>query len=125
MDKEQVDNLLKVIREVHSQRADDLCWMDIDRIFAAAGLPVPDRRVGDKAAMKVNCNRFIDTMCSGGGWKAYAELEARISELESALQPFAELGKQVSSTSMFYTPCLAGLVLLRAAKTLGYSTIEG
>jgi hypothetical protein len=74
-------NLLKVIEQVHSQHADDLCWMDIDLIFKAAGLSVPDRRVGCKVAMKKNCERFIDTMCSEGVWKSYAELEVENEEL--------------------------------------------
>ncbi len=85
-------HLLRIICNVHSQHADDLCWMDIDRIFAAAGLPVPDRSVGDKEAMLGNCRRFIDTMCQNGKWKSYAELEqelehwkARALRAESAI----------------------------------------
>lgn len=78
--------LEKVIREVHGQIGDDNCWMDIDLIFKAMGLPVPDRRVGDKLQMKVNCDRFIDTMCSGGKWPSYVELQGRIAELETLLQ---------------------------------------
>ena len=81
----EVANLLNVIEDVHKQHGDDLCWMDIDRIFAAAGLPVPDRKVGDKDAMRRNCHRFIDTMCSGGEWKSYAELEAENERLRRAL----------------------------------------
>jgi hypothetical protein len=73
--------LHEAIRQVHSQRADDLCWMDVDKIFVAAGLPVPDRRVGDKEAMLKNCRRYIDTMCQGGGWPTYAELEAKVKLL--------------------------------------------
>ena len=80
-----LDELLGVIRDVHSQHADDLCWMDIDRIFVAAGLPVPDRRVGDQHAMLDNCHRFVWTMCQGGGWKSYRELEAKIADLEDQL----------------------------------------
>jgi hypothetical protein len=78
---EGINNLLKVIADVHSQHADDLCWMDIDKIFVAAGLPVPDRRVGDKKAMKANCSRFIDVMCADGKWKPYAQLEAEHAAL--------------------------------------------
>lgn len=73
--------LLDVILDVHSQRGDDVCWMDIDRIFLAAGLTVPDRAVGDKTAMKRNCDRFIDTMCSGGPWTSYAQLESLVIRL--------------------------------------------
>ena len=76
----QIDALLAVIRDVHTQHADDLCWLDIDRIFLAAGLPVPDRTVGDKCAMLKNCERFIQTMCAGGKWQSYAELEAERDE---------------------------------------------
>ena len=83
--KQENARLLSVIRDVHSQNADDLCWMDIDRIFAAAGLPVPDRTVGDQAAMLKNCERFIGVMCQGGHWKSYRELEERIAELTSQL----------------------------------------
>jgi hypothetical protein len=70
-----LERLMAVIKDVHSQYADDVCWMDIDKIFEAAGLPVPDRRVGDKEAMKRNCAVFVDTMCQGGAWKSYRELE--------------------------------------------------
>lgn len=52
--------------------------MDIDLIFKAAGLCVPDRKVGDKEAMKANCARYIDTMCGGGDWPTYQELTAAI-----------------------------------------------
>lgn len=85
-----MNDLLAVIRDVHSQHADDLCWMDIDRIFAAAGLPVPDRRVGNKELMKANCHRFIDTMCAGGKWKSYAQLERELTSLRKAFYDAAE-----------------------------------
>lgn len=87
MSKEFIDTLalLETIRDVHSQHADDLCFMDIDRIFAAAGLPVPDRSVGDKKAMLKNCERFIRVMCQGGRWRSYAELEAEVARLTAAL----------------------------------------
>lgn len=81
-----LDKLLSVIKDVHGQYADDLCWLDIDRIFTAACLPVPDRKVGDKAAMKRNCERFIDEMCKGGSWKSYAELEEEIKNLKNQIQ---------------------------------------
>lgn len=90
MSREQLQNELQrtrnVIRDVHSQRADDCCWLDIDRIFKAIGLPVPDRRVGDKAAMLQNCARYLDVMCQGGEWRSYAELE---EDLERAKLRFA------------------------------------
>ena len=91
------DRLLAVIREVHGQYADDLCWMDIDKIFAAAGLPVPDRRVGDKAAMLANCSRFIEAMCQGGKWPSYKELE---SERDRLAAENAELRKYIACRSV-------------------------
>lgn len=79
-----ITNLLNVIREVHSDHADDLCWLSIDEIFIAASLPIPDRSVCDKVAMRKNCDRFIDVMCSGGNLPSYAELERKIISLEKA-----------------------------------------
>jgi hypothetical protein len=79
------ESLLRVIKKVHSQRGDDLCWMDIDLIFVAAGLPVPRRQVGDKEAMKANCVRFIDTMCAGGDWPSYADLEEQLAQARTDL----------------------------------------
>lgn len=84
--REEHDNVLAVVRDVHAQRGDDVCWLDIDRIFTAAGLPVPDRAVGDKTAMLANCRRFIDVMCSGGEWKTYADLEAEIVKLKARVR---------------------------------------
>lgn len=81
--KDELQRLRNVIHDVHSQYGDDLCWLDIDRIFLAVGLPVPNRTVGDKAAMLKNCARFIGTMCSGGQWRSYAELERDIEQLKA------------------------------------------
>lgn len=82
----ELDSIISVIKDIHSQHADDLCWMDIDRIFQAVNLLMPDRRVGDKAAMKRNCNRFIDVMCQGGEWKSYAELERENAHLKNRIK---------------------------------------
>jgi len=76
----EYSHLIGVIMDVHSQHADDLCWLDIDKIFVAAGLPVPDRKVGDKGVMLSNCKRYIDTLCAGGEWKSYADMEAELKE---------------------------------------------
>ena len=86
MDLYKLDKLMNVIRDVHAQHADDLCWMDIDKIFAAAGLPVPDRSVGDQAAMLSNCHRFVYGMCKGGKWRSYDELEKENNWLRSELK---------------------------------------
>lgn len=67
----------RVVADMWRQRADDRCVLDQDALYAACGLPPPDRRVGDQLAMIENCVRFVRTACAGGGpWKTYAELEA-------------------------------------------------
>ena len=66
----------------HGQKADDRCIEDDDRLYAAAGLPPCDRRVGDKTAMLENCKRFIERRCEGGGWPSYAELELQMNQLK-------------------------------------------
>ncbi len=78
--------LLDTIREVHSEHGDDLCWMpaDVNKIFVAAGLPPQDLRVGDKAAMLKNCERYVATLKEGGLWPTYAELEAELAALKAA-----------------------------------------
>lgn len=91
--------LLEVVKAVHAEHADDVCWMDIDRIFKAAGLPVPDRRVGDKLKMAGNCIRFIDTMCQGGKWVSYAALENERNILRELLNSLA------SKISDRFVPC--------------------
>jgi hypothetical protein len=80
------DRLAAAVREHHSQRADDLCWMDDDKLYEAAGLPPRDRRVGDKAAMLENCRRFIERRCEGGGWPTYREVEAQRDALRAGLR---------------------------------------
>lgn len=85
------DKLLNAIKEHHAQKADDRCIEDDDRLYAAAGLPPCDRRVGCKEDMLMNCARFINQRCeSGGPWKSYAELEAENADLRKQVE---DLGK--------------------------------
>jgi hypothetical protein len=86
--------LLNVIESVYGQRGDDNCWMDIDLIFKAVGLPTPDRKVGDKEKMKANCVRYIDTMCAGGRWLSYTELEARLEASINIIEKLLQLSYQ-------------------------------
>lgn len=88
-----LEKLIDVIREVHSQHADDLCWMpaDVNRIFAAAGLPPQDLRVGDTEAMLANCQRYVACLQKGGSWKSYAELEAENARLRKALESYRDV----------------------------------
>ncbi len=80
---EEYYKILSTITEVHSQHADDLCWLpsDVNKIFVAAGLPPQDLRVGDKEAMRKNCDRYLACLSEGGPWKSYAELEKENEEL--------------------------------------------
>lgn len=69
--------------ETHrAQKADDRCIEDDDRLYEALGDGIKcDRRVGDKAAMLRNCERFIDRRCVAGHWPTYVELEQEIERL--------------------------------------------
>lgn len=75
------DRLKAAIAEHHNQRADDRCWQDDDLLYAKAGLKPHDNHVGDKAAMMVNCARFIERRCEGGKWPTYVALEAELERL--------------------------------------------
>lgn len=88
VNKEAADKYRQIVADLrtaivihHAQKADDRCIEDDDRLYAAAGLPPCDRRVGDKFAMLRNCARFIENRCQGGGWPSYVELERQISQL--------------------------------------------
>lgn len=83
----EVERLRQAITQHHAQKADDRCHFDDDVLYAAAGLPPVDRRVGDKAAMLANCERFLEQRCEGGGpWKSYAELEAELAQLREVTE---------------------------------------
>jgi hypothetical protein len=92
------DALTAAIKECHGQHADDRCWMDFTKVYEAAGLPPPDNSVGDKVAMRKNCDRFVDHYCEGGGnWPSYAELEkerdelrAKVAALEEKIESYKE-----------------------------------
>lgn len=73
----------------HRPSADDRCIEDDDRLYAAAGLPPCDRRVGDKPAMLANCARFLERRTEGGGWPSYADLEAEIARLKDTITSMA------------------------------------
>jgi hypothetical protein len=81
----RVGQLENAIRTHRDQRSDDRCWMDdleLYKVLAESGFvddqKAPDNRVGDKAAMLVNCARFIERRCEAGGWPTYAELESML-----------------------------------------------
>lgn len=76
--------LLSAIITHRDQKRDDMCWMDDDVLYTAAGLSPRDHTVGDQAAMLKNCERYIRTRCEGGNWKSYAELEVELARVTAA-----------------------------------------
>ena len=86
------ERVMAAIRSVHAEHADDLCWMpaDVNRIFEAAGLPPQDLRVGDRAAMRRNCDRYVDALYDGGPWRSYGELEAEEVRLRGMVNVLAD-----------------------------------
>lgn len=97
--------LRDAIRAHRSQKADDRCIEDDDRLYEALGDGVKcDRRVGDKQDMLINCARFIEKRCEGGGWPSYVKLEA---EVERLTMENAEL-RTALETHVEYSGYLAG-----------------
>ena len=78
---DEIERLRAAIKIHRDQKADDRCWEDDCRLYAATNLLPADNRVGDKEAMLANCKRFIDRRCEGGKWPSYAELEAQNTDL--------------------------------------------
>lgn len=81
--------LLDAVRWHHSQKFDDLCHEDDNRIYKAAGLPPRDNHIGDQEAMLKNCQRFINQRCQPGGdkeWTSYVELELKLEETMKEMQ---------------------------------------
>lgn len=81
----EVQGLRAAIQRHYNERGDDRCWMDDDKLYAAAGLPPCDRRVGNKEEMLANCARFIERRCEEGGWPTYRELEEQVNQLNDDL----------------------------------------
>ncbi len=87
MPTEREKALAEAIRTHRSQKADDRCIEDDDRLYETLGDGIKcDRRVGSKAMMVANCMRFIERRCEGGGWPSYAELESTNKALAIALE---------------------------------------
>ncbi len=73
--EDNCNRLENAIREHRSQKADDRCIEDDDRLYEALGDGIKcDRRVGCKEDMLKNCARFIERRCEGGQWPSYATL---------------------------------------------------
>ena len=83
----EANRLRAAIVKVRSQRADDLCWRDLEELYAAVGDGVKgDFRVGSKEAMLKNCARYVQNCCiEGGPWKTYAQLEEENKDFRKSL----------------------------------------
>ncbi|RJQ25729.1 hypothetical protein C4577_05025 [Candidatus Parcubacteria bacterium] len=77
--EQECSKLRNAIITHRSQKADDRCIEDDDKLYEALGDGIKcDRRVGSKKEMLHNCDRFIENRCEEGGWPTYAELEEKI-----------------------------------------------
>lgn len=84
---EERDRLKAAIVTHRSQKADDRCIEDDDRLYEAVGDGVKcDRRVGDQTDMIVNCARFIQKRTCPGGWQSYVQLEATLKASMDVLE---------------------------------------
>lgn len=86
---ERVFQLEEAIRIHRSQKADDRCIEDDDRLYAVLGDGIKcDRQVGCKEDMLRNCQRFIENRCEGGEWPSYAELEEKLSKVVQFIKDY-------------------------------------
>ena len=88
----ELRKLKVVVEKMHAQLGPDRCVFDQDELYAAAGLPPVDKRVGDKFAMLKDCIRYVDVMCEGGHWKTYADLEEENKRLRESVERLVGTG---------------------------------
>lgn len=92
--QDRIKELEEAIRTHRSQKADDRCIEDDDRLYAVLKDGIKcDRRVGDKAQMLANCALFIERRCQGGGWPTYKELENQKNRLRTMVERLNEYAK--------------------------------
>lgn len=95
----QAEEMRKAIIAHRSQKADDRCIEDDDRLYEVLGDGIKcDRRVGSHQEMLANCRRFIENRCERGGWKSYVELEA---DLAAAREERERLKAELDDTLSF------------------------
>lgn len=94
---ERVDRLTNAIKTHRSQKADDRCIEDDDRLYEVLGDGIKcDRRVGSIPEMLHNCERFLKNRCEAGGWPTYVELEKKIKFCQTVIYHlFDEGGAEV------------------------------
>lgn len=84
---ERIKQLEDAIRTHRSQKFDDRCVEDDDRLYEVLGDGIKcDRRIGSPEEMHANCWRFIKNRCEAGGlWMSYADLERENAKLRMEL----------------------------------------
>lgn len=116
--REENERLRKAIVEHRSQKADDRCIEDDDKLYAVLNDGIKcDRQVGSKEAMLKNCARFIERRCEAGKWPTYVDLEAEIEELRKALAAIRDRGECESvSRGCGCSYCTARAALARGGR---------
>lgn len=79
------DMLRDAVKEHHSPVGDDRCIEDDNKLYAKAGLPPADVRIGDPFEMIGNCWKFIKNRCiAGGPWISYRGLLEEVGKLRTS-----------------------------------------
>lgn len=84
--QKQIERLEGAVKEHRSQKLDDRCWMDDQKLYAV----LSDGDLGDNATppkekMLENCRRYIEQRCKPGEWQTYQQLEQERDSLKSQL----------------------------------------
>lgn len=115
--KQRVAELEEAIRQHRSQKADDRCWEDDQKLYAVLNDGnLGDNTTCDPCVMLENCKRFISNRMQGGDWPSYEELEQQIKHLN---QWVADLQSGIHVTCAFcgrrYGPAETPLVSMADA----------
>jgi hypothetical protein len=79
----ELQRLKAAVKEVVTQQADDLCWMDVYvKLGALVGVPF-DPKALPRATMLGNCERYVDSLLAGSPY-AQDKLTAVANDYEAA-----------------------------------------
>lgn len=79
--------LEQAIREHRAQKADDRCWEDDQKLYAALGDgDLGDNTTCDPCVMLENCKKFILHRMEGGSWPSYQQLQQEVTLLKAQVQ---------------------------------------
>lgn len=82
-DSERAERLEKAIKDHRSQKLDDRCWLDDQKLYESLGDGIPgDNSAPSMEKMLSNCKRYLERRCNPQEqWKSYQELEKENAEL--------------------------------------------